>query len=101
MASSSDKLCPACLKIFESGKANAVISSQEGDPASGLEQTGTQEQSGEDSDWRRAPVHEAITSSREKKPERCELRKRVPYAADCDHYPDREWCLESTALTTT
>jgi hypothetical protein len=55
MVSLVDKLCVACLKIFDSEKGNAVTSLQDRDPASGLELAGTEEQSGQGSDWRRAP----------------------------------------------
>lgn len=55
MASLFDRLCAACLSIFDSGKGDAVTSSQDGDQAAGPEQMGAEKQLGEDSDWRRAP----------------------------------------------
>lgn len=55
MTSPLGKLCAVCLKIFDSGKGDAVTSSQDDGQFSGLEQTVTQEQSREESDWRRGP----------------------------------------------
>lgn len=55
MATLINKLCIACSKIFGYGTDDPVTSSQNRDSASGLELAGTEEQSTEDSDRRRAP----------------------------------------------